>query len=83
MSLADWERNGWLTPHASSPQDIADLQAVVRRDLRDSQARDVSADWRVNIAYNAALQAAKAALAEDVHAVVTRWLRATHPHLDP
>ena len=63
MSLADWERHGWLTLHASSPQEIAELQAVLRRDLRDSQSSDVSADWRFNIAYNAALQAAKAALA--------------------
>lgn len=35
----------------------------MQRDLQDSRARDVSADWRFNIAYNAALQAAKAALA--------------------
>lgn len=119
----------------------------MRRDLRDSQSSDVSPDWRFNIAYNAALQAAKAALAaagyrvarggdghartleslaltvglearsvrrlnacrkrrnaaeydhagitsdaeveemrmlaESVCDVVTRWLRATHPHLHP
>ena len=35
----------------------------MRRDLRDSESSDVSPDWRFNIAYNAALQAAKAALA--------------------
>lgn len=33
------------------------------RDLKDSQAKDVSDDWRFAIAYNAALQAATAALA--------------------
>lgn len=33
------------------------------RDLHDSEADDLSADWRLNIAYNAALQSAKAALA--------------------
>ncbi len=63
MSLIDWERNGWLTPHRTSPQEISELLAIVQRDLQDSRARDVSADWRFNIAYNAALQAAKAALA--------------------
>jgi hypothetical protein len=63
MSLADWERNGWLTPHRTSPQEINELLALVQRDLHDSRARDVSADWRFNIAYNAALQAAKTALA--------------------
>ena len=35
----------------------------MQRDLHDSQSCDVSADWRFNIAYNAALQSAKAALA--------------------
>jgi hypothetical protein len=36
---------------------------VVERDLADSAAEGLSADWRMNIAYNAALQAATAALA--------------------
>lgn len=63
MSLADWERHGWLVPHTTSRQEIANLLALVQRDLDDSRARDVSADWRFNIAYNAALQSAKAALA--------------------
>ncbi len=63
MSLADWQKNGWLTQHRTSAREIADLLAVVERDLADSAAKDVSADWRMNIAYNAALQAATAALA--------------------
>lgn len=36
---------------------------VVDRDLSDSAAEGLSADWRMNIAYNAALQAATVALA--------------------
>lgn len=36
---------------------------MVERDLRDSAAEGLSADWRMNIAYNAGLQAATAALA--------------------
>jgi hypothetical protein len=63
MSLAEWERNGWLTAHRTSGNEIRDLLAVVGRDLADSDARGLSADWRMNIAYNAALQAATAALA--------------------
>lgn len=63
MTLSDWARNGWLLPHRTSPQEIADLLAIVDRDLADSQASGLSADWRLNIAYNAALQAATAALA--------------------
>jgi hypothetical protein len=63
MSLPDWERNGWLQRHKTSPNEIRDLLAVVDRDLADSIAEGLSADWRMNIAYNAALQAATAALA--------------------
>lgn len=63
MSLSDWARNGWLLPHRASPREIADLLAIVDRDLADSQAPGLSADWQLNIAYNAALQSATAALA--------------------
>ena len=63
MSLSDWERNGWLTQHQTSRNEIRDLLEVVERDLADSAAEGLSADWRMNIAYNAALQAATAALA--------------------
>jgi hypothetical protein len=63
MSLSDWERNGWLTRHPTSANEIRDLLQVVERDLADSAAEGLSADWRMNIAYNAALQAATVALA--------------------
>jgi uncharacterized protein (UPF0332 family) len=76
MSLATWQTNGWLEVHQSSRQEIADLLKVVERDLHDSKATDVSADWRSNIAYNAALQAAKAAL----HASGYRAARGANSH---
>ena len=63
MSLPDWEKNGWLKAHVSSRQEIGALLGVVDRDLSDCQTRGLSADWKLNIAYNAALQAATAALA--------------------
>ncbi len=63
MNLTDWEKNGWLTPHPTSGSEVRDLLAVVSRDLADSEAEGLSPDWRMNIAYNAALQAATAALA--------------------
>ncbi len=63
MSFADWVNNGWLVAHKSSKQEIGNLLGIVARDLKDSQAKDVSDDWRFAIAYNAALQAATAALA--------------------
>ena len=63
MSLQDWLRNGWLTRHQTSREEITDLLAVADRDLADCRAAGLSADWRLAIAYNAALQAATAGLA--------------------
>lgn len=63
MSLQDWQKNGWLVEHKTSTQEIADLMAVAERDIGDCQTAGLSADWRLNIAYNAALQLATAALA--------------------
>ena len=39
--------------HKSSKQEIANLLGIVARNLKDSQAKDVSGDWRFAIAYNA------------------------------
>jgi len=63
MSLKNWLDNGWLTEHETSTEEIRNLLGVADRDLRDCQAAGLSADWRMNIAYNAALQVATAALA--------------------
>ncbi len=63
MSLQSWENSGLLKKHKTSKQEIEQLFEVARRDLRDCKSPGLSADWRLNIAYNAALQLAKAALA--------------------
>lgn len=55
MSLETWAKNGWLRPHKITRQEIADLIGIVERDLKDAR-RDLSADWKFGIAYNAALQ---------------------------
>jgi hypothetical protein len=62
MTLKNWRDNGWLADHKTSPQEISDLLAVAERDLKDSSATSISPDWQLAIAYNAALQAATAAL---------------------
>jgi hypothetical protein len=62
MSLKNWRDNGWLVDHKTSAQEIADLLTVSERDLKDSSASGISPDWQLAIAYNAALQAATAAL---------------------
>ena len=55
MSLQQWASNGWLRPHATSPREIQDLLAIVKRDLADATV-NISADWQFGIAYNAALK---------------------------
>jgi hypothetical protein len=63
MSLQDWLKFGWLQEHKTSRHEIADLFAVADRDLKACQTPDLVPDWQFNIAYNAALQVASAALA--------------------
>ena len=43
MSLSDWERNGWLTKHQTSPNEVRDLLQVVERDLADSASKAATA----------------------------------------
>jgi hypothetical protein len=63
VSLSDWLQFGWLKEHKTSEQEIADLLAIADRDLRACKTPGLIPDWRFNIAYNAALQLATAALA--------------------
>lgn len=63
MSLSDWLANRWLVAHEGSVEEIRDLFAVVDRDLEDAAVPRLSADWRLGITYNAALQLATLALA--------------------
>lgn len=63
MSLRDWQNNSWLVAHETSAQEIAALLAIVERDLANAGLAGLAEDWKLNIAYNAALQAATAALA--------------------
>jgi hypothetical protein len=75
-SLESWLRNRWLVQHTSSREEIANLFALADRDLDACQTKNLPADWRFAIAYNAALQAATAALA----AAGYRASRESHHH---
>ena len=55
MSLKEWQANGWLRPHTTSAKEIANLFAIVERDLADVR-ESISPDWRFGIAYNSALK---------------------------
>ncbi len=63
MTLKAWHDNRWLVEHAASDKEVADLFAIVDRDLADAAIEALSADRRLGIAYNAALQLATIALA--------------------
>lgn len=63
MSFEAWLKDGWVRPHKTSPQEIEELFSIVDRDLKNCRTLGLSNDWRLNIAYNAALQASKIALA--------------------
>ncbi len=56
MSLQKWVEFGWLRPHRSSRKEIAGLLSIVDRDLKDAEEHAISPDWRLGIAYNAALK---------------------------
>lgn len=56
MTLNQWASNGWLRPHKTSGEEIGNLLAIVKRDMRDAKEGVISADWRFGIAYNAALK---------------------------
>ena len=55
MTLKQWADNGWLRTHKTSAEEVANLIAIVDRDLTDA-TEGISADWRFGIAYNAALK---------------------------
>lgn len=63
MSLTDWLLHGFIVQHQTSQQEIHELLALVERDLDESATGTHSPGWKLSIAYNAVLQATKAALA--------------------
>lgn len=56
MSLEDWHKAGWLRPHRTTRNQIADLIEIADRDLADARTDRLSPDWKFGIAYNAALK---------------------------
>jgi hypothetical protein len=83
MSLPDWLANRWLVTHEPSVDEIADLPAVVDRDLADAAVPRLSSDWRSGISYNAALQLATLALAASGYRPARNSARADDSFLAP
>ena len=63
MSLELYTNNRWIREHESSPDEIARLLAIADRDIDQSQTPGLGPEWQFDIAYNAVLQLATAALA--------------------
>jgi uncharacterized protein (UPF0332 family) len=63
MSFNLWLERDWVKKHKPTSGEIAELLAVADRDLKDSQVSGLSNEARLDMAHNAAVQAAAAALA--------------------
>jgi len=65
MNLEDWLNDKLIVRHRPSPGEVAQLLHICDRDLEKAQIIELGPDWRLSlsIAHNAAVQAAKAALA--------------------
>jgi hypothetical protein len=62
MSLEQWLSYKLVLPHVPSSDEILGLIAIADRDIADAQIERLSVDWRLNIAHNATIQLATAAL---------------------
>ncbi len=62
MRLKKLLAEGQLRKHKTSAREIAELVAIVERDLKDADQSDLSLDRRFTTVYNAALQLATIAL---------------------
>lgn len=58
MNLKDLLNQGKLRAHKTSKNEINNLLAIIRRDIKDSKIEDLSPDRRFACAYNAVLQLA-------------------------
>ena len=70
--LQRWVESGALRPHRTSRREIADLLAVVDRDLRDAGVAALSLDRRFAIAYSAVLGLATVVLAASGYRAVAQ-----------
>jgi uncharacterized protein (UPF0332 family) len=63
MSLENWLNDKLIVRHRPSAGEVAELLHICDRDLEKAEIIELGPDWRLSIAHNAAVQAAKAALA--------------------
>jgi len=63
MSLEDWQKFGRLETHKTNRNEITEFIAITGRDLAASKTPGLRMVWSFNMAYDAALRLATAALA--------------------
>ena len=63
MSLTLYLTNKWIREHDTSKAEVSGLLAIAERDIEQSQTPGLGPEWRFDIAYNAVVQLASAALA--------------------
>lgn len=63
MSFNGWLKAKWLSPHNATSKEVSDFLRMADRDLKEASLPGLGDDWRFNIAYNAGLACAAAALA--------------------
>jgi len=63
MSLENWLNDNQIVRHRPASAEIAELMHICDRDLEKATIVELGPDWRLSIAHNAVVQAAKAALA--------------------
>lgn len=63
MSWKKLQAEGRVHAHKTSKKELGELRALIARDLEDAAIQELSDDRRFATAYNAALQAAKMAIA--------------------
>jgi hypothetical protein len=62
MSLENWLNDKLIVKHRPSAREIAELLHICDRDLEAAEIAQLSPDWRLSIAHNAAAKAALAAV---------------------
>ena len=63
MSLENWLNDKLIVKHRPSAGETTELLHICDRDLEKAEMIALGPDWRLSIAHNAAVQAAKTALA--------------------
>lgn len=62
MSLESWNGNHWIEKYTTTKAEIEALIDMARKDLTQTELPGLTDDWKLKIAYEAALCCARAAL---------------------